>query len=416
MARRVRAAGVVRASGVLQDRGVDAYHPFSDQIMRDPHPVYRWMRSEQPVCYVEQYDCWALARFEDVWNAAQDPATFSSQARGTTSSHLLTHTLDPWPALNMTDPPRHTALRAAVSSRFGPAAIARLEPRARTIVRERLQAVRDRGEFDVVSELGAHLSTGMICHALGLPDEDGEALRGWVDAVFKRDPGNLSITSEGLAAYASLDAYFRRSIASRRKKNGVSGDDVLSRFLAFEAGNPALEDTVASYMSELIVAGTETFPKVLASTLLLLSEHPEQRRLVLDDPGLVLDAFHEALRLDMPTQFMGRTIMRDLDLRGEKLRAGQPVLFLYASANRDEVEFPEPDRFDLRRRPPRMLGFGHGTHACLGRQLARLEARVALEEILALIPDYEVDLTRAVRIPTEFVQGWSRLPLMFSPR
>ena len=203
---------------------------------------------------------------------------------------------------------------------------------------------------------------------------------------------------------------------TERRRNPGDHDDVLGRYMAAELPEGRMDDdAVASLMKELIIAGTETLPKMLAATLLRLWERPEARREVVADRSLVLDAFMETVRYDMPTQFMARKLTRDVELRGQKLRAGQPVLLLYPSASRDENEFPEADTWNLHRRAPRTVGFGHGTHACLGRHVARLEARVALEEILDVMPEYEVDLSGARRLYTEFVQGFGSLPLTFRP-
>ena len=169
-------------------------------------------------------------------------------------------------------------------------------------------------------------------------------------------------------------------------------------------------------MIMLLVGGTDTFPKVFANLALRLFQHPDQRARVAADPALAPDAFNEGLRIDMPTQFLGRTLTREVEFHGQRLAAGQLVIFLYASANRDEREFEEPDRFDVARRPPRTLGFGHGTHACLGIHVAKAEGRIGLTELLARAPDYEIDLARAVRHRTEFVQGFASLPVRFLAR
>jgi cytochrome P450 len=397
------------------------YSPFDPAIFEDPLPIYARLRRESPVHYVEAFDCWALSTFEDVWQVCQSPDRFTAE-QGTTAGHVLQNVVEVFPALDMMDPPRHTAHRALVSGLFGPAAVRRFEGELRQIVRDRLEIARSSGRLDVIRELGFHLSTGMVCLLLGLPREDGDLLRGWVEAVFHREPGEIGITQAGLDGFASLDAYCldlvkaRRSLAAQR-------DDVLGRYLAAELddatgaprpGRLMDDDKVASLMKELIVAGTETLPKMLAATLLRLWERPDDRRAVLGAPDRMLDAFMETVRYDMPTQFMARVARRDVEIRGHTIRAGQPVLLLYTSASRDEAEFEAADTWQLDRRAPRTLGFGHGTHACLGRHAARLEARIALEEILGAFPNYAVDLTSAARLYTEYVQGFSSLPILLT--
>jgi hypothetical protein len=390
------------------------YSPFDAAIFDDPYPVYERLRRESPLHYVEEYDCWAMASFEDVWNACQTPEHYSSE-QGTTAGHVLQNVVDVFPALDMMDPPRHTAHRALISKRFLPGFVKRFEPDFRKIVRDRLEHVRERGRFDVVKDLGSHLSTLSVCRILDFPEEDGDLLRGWVDAIFHREPGELGITQAGIDGFAQLDEYCLALVKARRA-SGEIRDDVLGRYLSATPGGEAMpEDKVASMLKELVIAGTETLPKMLAATLQRLWENPDARREVIDDPPLMLEAFSETVRFDMPTQFMARMTIADHEIRGQRLRAGQPVLLLYTSASRDEAEFPKADTWDLHRRAPRTVGFGHGTHACIGRHVARLEARVALEEILAAMPNYEVDLGGAQRLYTEYVQGYASLPVDFEP-
>ena len=390
------------------------YSPFDQAIFDDPLPVYRRLRRESPVHYVEEFDCWALSTFEDVWNACQSPDLYTAE-KGTTAGHVLQHVVEVFPAIDMMDPPRHTQHRALISARFLPGKVRRFEDDFRKIVKDRLELVRDKGRIDVVKELGSPLSTLSVCRVLDFPEEDGDLLRGWVDGIFYREPGSIGITQAGIDGFANLDAYCLELIKARRAASEVR-DDVLGRYLAAEIdGQPMRDDTVASLMKELVIAGTETLPKMLAATLRRLWEFPDARREVLGNSQLMLEAFMETVRYDMPTQFMARVLKQDTEIRGHKLRAGQPVLLLYTSASRDESEFPNADRWDLHRRAPRTVGFGHGTHACLGRHVARLEARVAMEEILAVMPDYEVDLGSSERLYTEYVQGFACLPIDFEP-
>ncbi|MCA9504308.1 MAG: cytochrome P450 [Myxococcales bacterium] len=395
-----------------------AYDPFAREIFDDPHPIYRRLRAESPVHHVERFDCWALSTFEDVWDACQSPDLYTAE-QGTTAAHVLQKVVEVFPALDMMDPPRHTAHRALVSGIFLPGKVKKFEKDFRKIVRDRLERVRATGRLDVVKELGSHLSTLSICRVLNFPEADGEMLRAWVEDVFHREPGALGITQAGVEAFAKLDAYFLELVRTRRRTGGRSGrdqGDVLGRYMAAEVdGGRMSDEKIASLLKELMIAGTETIPKMLAATLHRLWERPDARREVQGRSELMLEAFMETVRFDMPTQFMARVLKEDVELRGHKLRAGQPVLLLYASASRDEHEFPDADEWDLHRRAPRTIGFGHGTHACLGRHVARLEARVALEEILSAMPEYEVDVAASERLYTEYVQGFASLPIVFEP-
>jgi cytochrome P450 len=181
------------------------------------------------------------------------------------------------------------------------------------------------------------------------------------------------------------------------------------------AGERADDMRVAVHLNMLAIGGTETFPKVFSAALSRLAQNPDQRAACARDASLIPDAFHETLRIDMPTQMLGRTIARDFEMHGEKLSAGSGLLFLWGSANRDEREFRDPDRFDLYRRAPRILSFGHGQHMCLGAHVARLEGRVVIEEVLRVMPEYEIDAAGIQRLRSEFFRGFAALPIRFPP-
>jgi cytochrome P450 len=359
------------------------YNPFSEEVMADPYPVYRRLRDEAPVYRLPNYPCWALSRFEDVWNASLDAKSFSV-AQGTTPSQLLTKAQPVTPMLNNMDPPAHTALRAQLRGFFSPARIRELEPTIRQLFSDALDELLEKGGGDLVGDFATRVATRIASIIAGIPVEDAEPLYQLVKRFFGHEEG----------------------------VDGTSGAHPLDVLIDFEQDGQRLDDqVVASHMSLFLIGGSETFPKVFANLARRLYEHPTQRAAVAADPSLAPDAMIEALRYDMPTQFLGRTIVRDVELHGEKLRAGEAVIFLYASANRDPREFPDPDTFDIARKPPRILSFGHGTHACLGIHAAKAEGRIALEELLKRDPEYEIDLDNAERWRTEFVQGFSRLPV-----
>jgi len=387
-----------------------SYDPFAHEIIHgDPHPIYKRLRDEAPVYYIERFDCWALSRFEDVWNACDDPNV--SSASGSTSGHLLTKIQPLQRMLNTMDPPDHTRLRAMIRPLFSPGRMRRLEPEIRRFVTEALDAARDREEIDVVTGFGQPLATFVACSVAGFPREDGAMLRDLVHRFFARKPGFDGMTEEGVRAAQEMTAYFV-GLCAERRRHPREAEDALGVLLAFEENGRRIPDEeVAANLSLLLIGGTDTLPKVIANTLHRLYCNPDQRARVIADPGLAQDAFHEALRIDMPTQYMCRSLLADAELRGQKLRAGQPIVLLYASANRDEREFPDPDTFRLDRRPPRSLGFSHGTHACLGLHAARAEARIGVQEFLARFPRYEVQEDRIERFETEFVQGYAKMPI-----
>jgi cytochrome P450 len=388
------------------------YNPFDDAIIHgDPLPIYKRLRDEAPAYYLAEFDTFALSRFEDIWKASSDMKHLTA-ANGTSSAHLLTKVQPVTPMINNMDAPDHTRLRSEFRKAFAAPEVATLEPMIRRIARERLEACRAAGRMDVIHDFSAHVAVTVACTISGLPAEDGPFLNQLVWRFFQREEGVRGMTEAGLAALTEMFAYFREQIARRRREG--PRDDVLQKLLAFEQnGKPLDDDALASHLSMLIIGGSETFPKTLATIVRRLAQHPEQRRMCIDDPALIPDAYNEGLRFDMPTQFLMRQVKRPVEFAGTLMREGQSIMFLYHSGNHDEREFPDPDRFDILRRPPRILSFGYGPHSCLGVNVARLEGRVCLEELLANFPEYEVDEAGAERLLTEYVQGYWKLPIRF---
>ena len=388
------------------------YNPFSQEVMRDPVPVYAKLREEAPCYHIQEYDAWALSRFEDIWQASMDTKHYTA-SKGTTSSHLLTKVQPVTPMINLMDPPEHTKLRSQVRKHFAPAAIRDLEPTIREIATGCLDAARDKGEIDAMSEFASQVAVKVACMVNGIPLEDGDMLNDLVWRFFARAPGVDGMTEDGLEAMGELFGYFIQLSESRRK-SGSDADDVVNLLNHIELDGKKLDpEAIASHMSMFIIGGAETFPKTFATSLRRLAEHPDQRAECAADPGLIPDAFHECLRYDMPTQFLCRMVTAEHEIHRQTLKPGQPILFLYPSGNRDAREFENPNVFDIKRRAPRILSFGHGTHACIGLHVAKMEAKVCIEETLKRIPEYEIHLDRAERLVTDFVQGYATFPITF---
>ena len=393
------------------------YHPLADEMRHDPLPIYARLRAESPVHYVEDLDAWALALFDDVWNAGQDPELYPSPG----PSFLSAEPEDPdrlstANSIFALNPPLHTELRKRLIHLFSPAGARAVEPEVRGWVRDCIERARERGSLDTIADLGLFVSVRVACRLIGLPLSDADLLAGIVRRYFSREPGVEGMAPDAHAAAAELQAYLVDAVRERRR-TGAQERDALSVYAGFRPGGAPLgDDDFAQHLNILVVGGTETLPKVVGGGVVQLARHPDQRAALVADPGLIRDAFSQIARYEMPTQFLTRRIARDHELRGRKLRAGQSVLFLYRCANRDEREFDRPDEFDVRRRPPRILSFGHGTHVCLGQQIARLEGRVILEELLAAFPDYEVDESEVVPERSEFVAGYVSVPIRFAPR
>jgi len=391
----------------------DFYDPYMPEIMADPYPIYARMRRERPIYYVERFNAWALALFDDIWEASQDAEHYTTRF-STADLGFLEGREALMKTLNGMDPPEHTALRKRLFGYFSPRAARALEPRIREWTRECLDRHMEHGRIDAVSELAQQVAVRVACTVSGFPMEDADYLVDLVTRFFARETGTEGMSEKGMSA--QLEAFqYLEGLARRRREKGESGEDALGVFLreVDENGELFTPDRVGNHLTLLLVGATETFPKVFATGLLRLWQHPDQRRELRDDPSLIPTALIEILRYDMPTQWLGRTVTREHEVQGHKFRPGQPVLFLYPSGNRDEREFDEPDRFDIHRNAPRILSFGTGIHRCLGSFMASMEGKVMLEEVLARMPDYEVLIDEAVKPPTEFVQGYSHLPIAF---
>jgi hypothetical protein len=390
------------------------YDPFaSDLIQGGNYAIYQQLRDEAPVYFSEKWDCYALSRFEGVWAACQSPVI--SSASGSTTSHLLTKVQPVQPMLNTMDAPSHSSLRALLRKQFMPRRVKELGARIQGIVDGLLDDMRDIAQPDFVAHFAQPLATEVGCMVIGLPAEDGPYLRGLVEQFFSRDPDNPGMTERGLAAMLEMDGYFEALSAARRGTPGVEFD-AISALHAWEGpdGHRADDHEVASNLQLLLIGGTDTLPKVLANLVLRLAENPDQRETLAEDPAWAVPAFNEAVRLDMPTQNMARLVVEDFEVHGQTLQAGKPVLLLYASANRDEREFLEPDVYDMRRQAPRSLSFSHGTHACIGLHVARKEGELAINELLRRHPQYEIDGAGLERYETEFVQGYSKVPIVLN--
>ncbi|MBK7951614.1 MAG: cytochrome P450 [Deltaproteobacteria bacterium] len=387
------------------------FDPYGDAFLDDPHVVYARLREESPVHFVERFGATFLSRFDDVWAATQSRKL--SVAGGITPSQLLLGAPANPKMPSQMDPPRHTAMRSVLSPHFRPGAVARLEGEIRALARARIEAALPTGRLDVAAELGAPISAHVACRVVGFPIERASALSQRVNAFFHRRAGQRGETEKAAEAAAALYAWVGDFVAGLRaepaRATGIAADLIACRV----EGRALDDDDLVHAVVNLLIAASDSFPKALAGAVARLAEAPDQRRAVVADPGLVPGAFLESVRIDTPTQFQGRTVLEPIEFGGRTLRSGERVCFLFPAANRDPREFDAPDRFDIRRNPPRTLAFGNGIHLCLGRPLALLEARIALEELLARIPEYAPIPDEARFARTEYVRGWLRYPIEF---
>ena len=386
------------------------FDPFSESYYDDPFSVYKRLRDEARAYYHEALDCYFLSRFDDIWEAVS--SGHFSHRKGTNTQDLLVDQ-PPKLALSSMVPPAHTALRKKLWPFFSPSASRALEPFVREHAGRFLDEAVLRGEVDANGELGRRISVRVAFRIIGLPQADADRAAELVGLAFDRSPEVQGPNERALEAQAELHAYLSDQIEQRLANPGEG--DLLDALIAHRFEGEALpKEQLLSNLYLLVIGGTETLPKVFAGGVYQLRQHPDQRAELAADLSLAADAFREMLRFEMPTLMLGACAEQDTEIGGgTKIPAGQKIMHLWVSANRDEREFEDPDRFDIHRRAPRILSFNNGRHRCLGAHVAQMEGRVLLEELLSRAPDYEVDDARSVRIRSEFFRGFDRLPIVF---
>lgn len=391
------------------------FDPFSQEFFDGAYATYRRLRDEAPVYYSAQWDFWALTRYDDVAPATKDHETYSS-AKGATLDMVKAHDdAIPVPKVIISmDPPEHQKMRKLVSNVFTPRAIASLEDMVREKVYERIEAL-DPSSFDVVADFSAVFPNDVITTMLGVPKEDRHQIRLWVDLLLERHPGEIAVPATGFEASMNTGIYYYNLIQKRRAE---PQDDMISRLIETEIERDGqvekLTDVdIAGFATLLGGAGAETVTKLVGNAMVAFADFPDQWQKLRDDHSKIPAAVEELLRFEAPSQYQVRTAMRDVTLHGITIPAGSAVLLVTGSATRDERMFPDPDRLDIDRE--RKMGFnlalGYGIHSCLGAALARMEGRIALEALLDLIPEYEVDRGGLRRVAMANVCGWSNVPV-----
>ena len=370
------------------------------QTWRDPWPMYRALRDHDPVHHVTpddpQHDYYVLSRHADVIAAARDHETFSS-AQGLTVNYgeLELIGMADNPPMVMQDPPVHTEFRKLVSRGFTPRQVESVEPMVREYVVERIERLRANGGGDIVAELFKPLPSMVVAHYLGVPESDRDRFDGWTEAIVAANTaeGGIGGALETLGdALGEMMAYFTALIERRRVE---PQDDTVSHLVAAGVGadgDVAGVLSILAFTFTMVTGGNDTTTGMLGGTVQLLHRYPEQRRLLCRNPDLIADSVDEFLRLTSPVQMLGRTVTRDVTIGDTVIPQGRRAMLLYGSANRDERQYgDDAAELDVTRRPRNILTFSHGAHHCLGAAAARMQSRVALTELLARIPEFDVD-------------------------
>lgn len=398
-----------------------AFDPFDRAHLADPYPGYRLLRDTDPVHHhrgdgtAAHPDFWALSRYADVDAAVCDPATFSS-ANGLTFYRDEIDRLGLAPTIVMMDPPEHTTKRRLLATAFSPRRVARTEPAIRDFVRERLAEMArryDDGEVvDLHRDFSAQIPTFVLARLFDLPAADTPRFGPWVSALTTlQEEGFRPAGLEGgaVAAVAEMFAYFGELVTERR---AAPGDDLISALVTAEIDGERLDDwDVLGFCFVIVAGGNDTTGNLISHTVALLDQHPRQREMIVADPALIPGALAECLRYESSVQALARTTTREVTVGGVTIPAGEKVMMLYGSANRDEREFgPTAGELDIRRESTGHLAFARGPHFCIGSHFARLQARVAVEELYAAHPHAGVDADAAVRALSPFTRGFVSLP------
>jgi cytochrome P450 len=393
------------------------YDPYDFEIDADPYPVWKRLRDERPLYYNERYDFFAVSRFADVERALVDWKTYIS-GRGTVLEIIRSGMQMPPGSFIFEDPPTHDVHRSIMSRVFTPRKVAAIEPKVREFCARSLNPLVGAGGFDFIGDLGAQMPMRTIGMLLGIPESDQEAIRDRSDQALRlTDPSMPEHDAGRNMAEEIMHNEFAEYIEWRAVH---PSDDLMTELLHAEFEDHTgvtrrlTKEEILGYCSLLAGAGNETTTRLIGWTGKILADHPDQRRQLVEDRRLVPNAIEELLRYEPPSPVQARVLAADVEHDGRTVPKDSVMLLLNAAANRDERKFDEPDRFDIHRKIGHHLTFGYGIHFCLGAALARLEGRVALDEVLQRFPTWEVDWDNAVQARTSTVRGWERLPV-FTP-
>jgi cytochrome P450 len=393
------------------------FDPYAYAFHEDPYPTYARLRDEAPVYHNPEMGFWALSRHGDVMDGFRDSERFSSShgvSLDAAASGPDAHRTMSFLAL---DPPRHGRMRGLVSRGFTPRRVVELEPSIRALAVRYLDEAVERGSFDFIGDFAGRLPMDVISELIGVPEADRAEVRRLSDLLVHREEGVTDVPPAGIEAAFSLVAYYADMLAERRR---ARTDDLTSALLDAEIdGDRLSDDEIMGFLFLMVVAGNETTTKLLGNAWYWAWRNPDQAAIPVADPGRITDWVEETLRYDTSSQILARITTRPVELHGTTVPAGERVVLLPGSANRDERVFEQPDVYDLDRNrgdDRQIASFGFGRHFCMGASLARLEARVALEELMARVRAWDIDESGIVRVHSVNVRGFAALPTTVQAR
>ncbi|WP_436698805.1 cytochrome P450 [Nocardioides sp. BYT-33-1] len=404
--------------------GVDAplvFDPYDYAFQDDPYPTYRRLRDEAPVFHAPADDIWVVSRHQDVFDVLRDDAVFSNRMGVSLDASAWNPEAHRVMSFLGLDGAEQARIRKLVSAAFTPRRVRELTPEVQALTERYLErtfaADAERGEADWIGDFAGLLPMDVISEMMGVPESDRDEVRRLADLVVHREDGVRDVPQAGMEASFALFDYYGEMV---RRRRASATDDLTSALVAAELDGDRLTDgEIMAFLFLMVVAGNETTTKLLGNALFHLAAYPDQQAQVLADPALVPAWIEETLRHDTSSQMLARHVTEEVEVAGVRIPAGAKALVLLGSANRDERVFTDPTTYDIHRDKAelaRILSFGTGRHFCLGANLARLEARVVLEELVRRVAGFEVHADRAVRVHSTSVRGFASLPVTFVPR
>ena len=401
----------------ITDHAPIAFDPYDYAFQEDPYPVYARLREQEPLHYNELHDLWVLSRYDDIQYALRTEGTYSNRMGVTIDRSAWNKDAHKVMSFLALDPPDHIRIRSLVARAFTPRRVRELGPRIQELTELYLDPALESGSFDWIKDFAGRLPMDVISEMMGVPQADRDEVRRLADLLVHREEGVTDVTAAGMDAAGKLFAYYAEMLAERRRR---PTEDLTSALLAAQIDDDKLSDEeIIAFLFLMVVAGNETTTKLLGHAVFHLTRHPDQERAVFDEEFPVEPWVEETLRFDPSTQLIARLLVKDVELHGKVAPAGSKAVVLVGSANRDPRVFDRPDEFDIHRDKDELsksLSFGGGRHFCLGANLARLEAQIALRELVRRTRRIDVDHTNAKRVHSVNVRGFSSVPMSVEVR